>query len=135
MRWSIVRIIWARELRDQLRDRRTVFMIAVLPVLLYPVAAFGVLQLARGFLQQQTILGVQGCENLPPLTPRSAALSPLPSLALLPAPPAPPSAPGVERLAAALALAPARRTDPHLDYPPLLLEEGGRLRFPTLYLD
>src|SRR5437868_1722686 len=30
MRWSIVRLIWHREFRDQLRDRRTVFMIAVL---------------------------------------------------------------------------------------------------------
>src|SRR5947209_216965 len=30
MRWTIVRLIWARELRDQLRDRRTLFMIAVL---------------------------------------------------------------------------------------------------------
>src|SRR5436309_3050550 len=30
MRWSIIRLIWLRELRDQLRDRRTVFMIAVL---------------------------------------------------------------------------------------------------------
>ena len=38
MRWSIVRLIWLREMRDQLRDRRTVFMIAVLPVLLYPIA-------------------------------------------------------------------------------------------------
>src|SRR5262249_9387773 len=29
MRWSMIRLIWFRELRDQLRDRRTVFMIAV----------------------------------------------------------------------------------------------------------
>src|SRR5439155_172651 len=28
MRWSIIRLIWLRELRDQLRDRRTLFMIA-----------------------------------------------------------------------------------------------------------
>ena len=41
MRWSIVRVIWMRELRDQLRDRRTIFMIAVLPVLLYPLAGLG----------------------------------------------------------------------------------------------
>src|SRR2546429_104212 len=32
MRWSIVRIIWLRELRDQLRDRRTLFMVAGLPL-------------------------------------------------------------------------------------------------------
>ena len=38
MRWSIIRVIWLRELRDQLRDRRTVFMIVVLPLLIYPLA-------------------------------------------------------------------------------------------------
>src|SRR5204862_110353 len=46
MRWSIIRLIWLRELRDQLRDRRTVFLIAVLPVLVYPLAAFGFLLVA-----------------------------------------------------------------------------------------
>ena len=49
MRWSIIRLIWLRELRDQLRDRRTVFMIAVLPILLYPVLGFGVLQFAHAY--------------------------------------------------------------------------------------
>src|SRR5262245_6895962 len=37
MRWSIIRLIWFRELRDQLRDRRTVFMIVLLPIVLYPL--------------------------------------------------------------------------------------------------
>ncbi len=32
MSWQNVRLIWFREVRDQLRDRRTIFMIAVLPV-------------------------------------------------------------------------------------------------------
>ena len=41
MRWSIIRLIWVRELRDQLRDRRTIFMIAVLPLLLYPLLGLG----------------------------------------------------------------------------------------------
>ena len=43
MRWSIIRLIWLRELRDQLRDRRTVFMIVGLPLLLYPLLGFAVL--------------------------------------------------------------------------------------------
>src|SRR5438034_624090 len=34
MRWSIIRLIWLRELRDQLRDRRTLFVMVVLPLLL-----------------------------------------------------------------------------------------------------
>ena len=44
MRWSIIRLIFFRELRDQLRDRRTVFMIAVLPLVLYPVLGTAVVQ-------------------------------------------------------------------------------------------
>ena len=39
-------------------------MIAVLPVLLYPVAGFGVLQVALGFLRQTHVVGVAGIENL-----------------------------------------------------------------------
>jgi sodium transport system permease protein len=66
MRWSIIRLIWARELRDQLRDRRTVFMIAVLPLLLYPALGFGVLQLAYGYIGRQNVVGVLGAEYLPP---------------------------------------------------------------------
>ena len=77
MRWSIVRVIWARELRDQLRDRRTVFMIAVLPVLLYPVAGFGVLQLAAGVLTQRHVVGVRGAEHLPPWPPPDQDYPPL----------------------------------------------------------
>jgi sodium transport system permease protein len=37
MNFSNVKLILAREVRDQLRDRRTLFMIFVLPVLLYPL--------------------------------------------------------------------------------------------------
>ena len=65
MRWSIIRVIWMRELRDQLRDRRTIFMIAVLPILLYPLAGFGLIQLAAGFGQKPQVVGVYGVENLP----------------------------------------------------------------------
>jgi sodium transport system permease protein len=101
MRWSIVRHIWMRELRDQLRDRRTIFMIAVLPVLLYPVAGFGVMQLAVGFLSQKSVVGVAGTGNLEPWhrpatipTPAVAACT----FALTPAPPGCPMG-GVARLA------------------------------------
>src|SRR5262245_13576126 len=71
MRWSIVRLIWMRELRDQLRDRRTVFMIAVLPVVLYPLAGLGFLQLAAGLAGRPAVVGIAGLENVHPwrLTP------------------------------------------------------------------
>ena len=38
MNWSRVRLIFEREVRDQVRDRRTMFTIFVLPLLLYPFA-------------------------------------------------------------------------------------------------
>ncbi len=136
MRWSIIRLIWLRELRDQLRDRRTVFMIAVLPVLLYPVAGFGVMQLALGYLSKPTVLGVQGQQFLPPLTSDCSSLSPVPALSWLSiTPTAGVPLGGLERATAASTLFLARKNDPNQSYPPLLLQEGDTLRFPTLYFD
>src|SRR5262245_49918339 len=115
MRWSIVRLIWLRELRDQLRDRRTVFMIAVLPVLLYPVAGLSLAQLAQAFFKQPNVVAVVGSQHLPqPRPPHLAAADAAVWLAALPAGPTVPLA-GVERLSAAASLHQARRPD----YPPL----------------
>ena len=36
-RTAAVWLIYVREMRDQLRDRRTLFTIAVLPIMLYPL--------------------------------------------------------------------------------------------------
>ena len=58
MRWSIIRLIWLRELRDQLRDRRTLFMVAGLPVLLYPILGVAVLKFAVGFVDRKTTVGL-----------------------------------------------------------------------------
>src|SRR4029077_15360883 len=58
MRWSIIRLIWLRELRDQLRDRRTLFMVLVLPLLLYPVLGFAVLKFALGFAERASVIGI-----------------------------------------------------------------------------
>lgn len=134
MRWSIIRLIWLRELRDQLRDRRTVFMIAVLPVLLYPIAGFGVMQLAAGFLNQKNVVGVAGAENLLPWSLAEADHSPASSACWLAVTPPPPGVPlaAAERLGAAAALALGRR---QLDFPPLLEEEDGRLAFAPRYAD
>src|SRR5207249_12331230 len=46
MRWSNVALIFRREVRDQLRDRRTLFMIFVLPILLYPALRLGIANLS-----------------------------------------------------------------------------------------
>ena len=84
MRWSIIRLIWFREVRDQLRDRRTVFMMAVLPILLYPLVGIGLIQFAAGFNKKRSVLGVVGAEHLPSASATSAGLSPLPATAWLP---------------------------------------------------
>lgn len=60
-----VSLIFHREVRDQLRDRRTLFMIAVLPLLLYPAMGLGIYQLAFVFRQQPRTVVVLGAENLP----------------------------------------------------------------------
>jgi len=70
MRWSIIRLIWLRELRDQLRDRRTVIMMAVLPLLLYPALGFGVLHFALSFATKPGLVGIYGAENLTPNSDR-----------------------------------------------------------------
>ncbi|MEN0111937.1 MAG: ABC transporter permease, partial [Planctomycetota bacterium] len=45
--------IFRREMRDQLRDRRTLFMVAVLPVLMYPLLGSSFFQLSQ-FMRQHT---------------------------------------------------------------------------------
>jgi sodium transport system permease protein len=65
MRWSNVALIFRREVRDQVRDRRTLFMIFVLPILLYPLLGIGVLKFAATLEEKPRIVVVVGSENLP----------------------------------------------------------------------
>ncbi len=65
MNWSNVRLIFLREVRDQLRDRRTLFTIAVLPVLLYPLLGMTFLQVAQFMHEQPTRVLLMGAEHLP----------------------------------------------------------------------
>jgi sodium transport system permease protein len=70
MRFSNVRLILAREIRDQLRDRRTLFMIVVLPILLYPLLGMSMFQIAQFTQEQPTKVLVAGAEKIadrPPL--------------------------------------------------------------------
>jgi sodium transport system permease protein len=60
MNWSNVRLIFQREVRDQLRDRRTLFMIAVLPVVLYPMLGMSMFQVAQFVREQATKVLVVG---------------------------------------------------------------------------
>lgn len=68
-----VKLVYAREMRDQLRDRRTLFLIAVLPLLLYPLLGMSFFQLSqfmRNNASKVLILGEEqltGSEWLPAL--------------------------------------------------------------------
>lgn len=63
-RLSAIALIYTREMRDQLRDRRTLFTIAVLPILLYPLVGMLLLQIAQFTRQHPTTICVVGRDHL-----------------------------------------------------------------------
>src|SRR6266436_4524239 len=126
MRWSIIRLIWLRELRDQLRDRRTVFMIAVLPMLLYPILGVGVLQFALGFLRKQNTVGVYGSQYLP--SAAGARPHPIAAASWLSLTP-------LGNPLGTTALVQASQFVRGSDYPPLLVESDGKTTFHSVYFD
>lgn len=65
MNWSHVQLIFFRELNDQLRDRRTLFTITVLPLLLYPLLGTLMLQIAQFNQEHPVRVRVIGAENWP----------------------------------------------------------------------
>ncbi len=64
MNWRNVLLIFRREVLDQVRDRRTLFMILVLPVLLYPAMGVGIVPLIQ-FAEQPRTVVVLGADALP----------------------------------------------------------------------
>jgi sodium transport system permease protein len=150
MRWSIIRLIWMRELRDQLRDRRTVLMMAVLPIVLYPALGFGVVQFALSFMSKRSVVGIQGGENLAWTPARGghevvagsqtmpqrlpAGLNPLPAVAWLRLAPAGPGD-GIERIASTAALVNISNAGLGQDYPPLVVPWEEHYRFAPIYAD
>jgi sodium transport system permease protein len=70
MKLANVKLIFLREVRDQLRDRRMLFMIFVLPLLLYPLLGmsfFQVVQFMHEHPSRVKIIGLPQMENLPAL--------------------------------------------------------------------
>jgi sodium transport system permease protein len=65
MSWTNIRLIWFREVRDQLRDRRTIFTLAVLPLLLYPLLGMTLLQVTQFMKEHETPVLVLGADALP----------------------------------------------------------------------
>jgi sodium transport system permease protein len=64
MRWSVVRLITGKEIRDLLRDRRSVIITVVMPVLLYPIFGATGLIFLRQLLGQDSTVGIVGIEHL-----------------------------------------------------------------------
>jgi sodium transport system permease protein len=70
MFWSNVKLIFLRELRDQLRDRRTLFAVVGLPLLLYPlmgVLVFHVQQFLKEHKSKVRVIGEAAITMQPPL--------------------------------------------------------------------
>lgn len=73
MNWKNTRLIFRRELNDQWRDRRTIFTILVMPLVLYPLMGMALLQTAQ-FMHQAPprvlVVGSELLENHPGLLNR-----------------------------------------------------------------
>ena len=65
MNWRNIVLIFQREVVDQLRDRRTLFMVAVLPILLYPILGIGMVQMTVLFSEQPRTVVILGADDLP----------------------------------------------------------------------
>lgn len=65
MNWNHVQLIFRREMIDQLRDRRTLFTITILPLLLYPLLGMLMMQVAQFYRQNPSKVGVIGLEHWP----------------------------------------------------------------------
>ena len=85
MNWTNVKLILVREVRDQLRDRRTLFMIAVLPLLLYPLLGMSFFQVAQFMRERPTkalIVGLpirRACRRWSTMTSLPPTCSPIPN--------------------------------------------------------
>ena len=65
MNWRNIKLIFLREVRDQLRDRRTLFMVAVLPLLLYPILGIAMVNMTVTFSEQTRTVVMLGADDLP----------------------------------------------------------------------
>src|SRR6476469_2756672 len=65
MRRSVIRLIARREIRDLLRDRRTLLIVLGLPAMLYPAFVVVGVAFAASVMDQKTVIGVVGMEHLP----------------------------------------------------------------------
>ena len=69
MSWTNVRLVLQRELRDQLRDQRTLFTIVILPLLLYPLIGMAMMQVSQFLQEHPSQVLVVGADHLPESPP------------------------------------------------------------------
>jgi len=65
MAWKNVSLIFLREVKDQLRDRRTLLMITIMPVLVYPMLGMGAMNMMLTFNKQLRTVVVLNADELP----------------------------------------------------------------------
>ena len=65
MKISAIRLIALREFRDLLRDRRTLLLVLVVPVILYPIFVLVGILFALSILDQKIVVGIAGYQSLP----------------------------------------------------------------------
>ena len=65
MNWKNTKLIFLRELNDQWRDRRTIFTILVMPMVLYPLMGMALMQTAQFMNQSPPRVLVVGQDLLP----------------------------------------------------------------------
>ncbi len=65
MNWKRIQCLFSRELRDQLRDRRTMFTIFCLPLMLYPLMGLLMMQMAQLRTPRQLQVAIIDSVNLP----------------------------------------------------------------------
>jgi sodium transport system permease protein len=65
MNWNHVQLIFLREMMDQLRDRRTLFTITILPLLLYPLLGMLLMQVSQFHRESVVRIGVIGDQHWP----------------------------------------------------------------------
>ncbi|MEM9942371.1 MAG: ABC transporter permease subunit/CPBP intramembrane protease [Planctomycetota bacterium] len=65
MKWKNVKLIFVRELLDQLRDRRTLFTVGIMPLVLYPLMGMAMLQVAQFMREYPSKVWIVGIDELP----------------------------------------------------------------------
>ena len=63
MNWQNVMLVWQREIRDQLRDRRTLFVICVLPLMIYPMLGITFSRMSQFIRQHDAKITMVGYEQ------------------------------------------------------------------------